>query len=270
VEVQSYHAEVSPGQYEVVTGPLPAMEAVDVLIHTRETIFNVANKYGLRATFVPRPFSEYNGTASHVHISIHSPKNNQPSSVHPNLSHIESAFLSGVLQNLPGITLFALPTTASYKRMVDGVSSGGTYVCWGTDNREAPIRLCNATSPTSRNLEMKCLDGTANPYLALAAFLSAGMQGVSRGKECEMKDCGPDIKTTAARMSETARRSLGITTRMPLTWLEARTKFVSNDLVDSVFGKDFKSKYLMVHEDLRNKMSAGTEVEQQRRWVENY
>jgi glutamine synthetase len=59
VEVQSYHPEVSPGQYEVVTGPLPTMEAVDVLIHTRETIFHVANKYGLRATFVPRPFPEY-------------------------------------------------------------------------------------------------------------------------------------------------------------------------------------------------------------------
>ena len=59
VEVQSYHAESSPGQYEIITGPLPPMKAVDALIHTRETIFHVAHKYGLRATFVPRPFSEH-------------------------------------------------------------------------------------------------------------------------------------------------------------------------------------------------------------------
>ena len=95
---------------------------------------------------------------------------------------------------------------------------------------------------------MKCLDGTANPYLALAAFLSAGMHGVFQDQECQMRDCGPEVKKTAARMSELDRQSLGITARMPLDWSEARYKFMSSRFVDSVFGKDFMSKYVVVQE----------------------
>jgi glutamine synthetase len=91
--------------------------------------------------------------------------------------------------------------------MVDGVWSGGTYVCWGTDNREAPVRLCNAFSPPSRNFEIKCLDGTANPYLAVASFISAGMDGVSKDIECQIQECGPEPETTAAIWARKTERS---------------------------------------------------------------
>ena len=184
------------------------------------------------------------GSAAHAHISVHSTDKNIPSSIHTNLSKVESAFLAGLLQNLPGITLLGLPTTASFRRMVDGVWSGGTYVCWGTDNREAPVRLCNASSPPSRNIELKCLDGTANPYLAIAGFLSAGMEGILEGKECEIKDCGDEV---AAVLEEPGRNELGIMNRMPLTWEDARSSFEKSELVDRIFGKDFKTKYLSVN-----------------------
>ena len=131
--------------------------------------------------------------------------------------------------------------------MIDYLSAGGTYVCWGTDNREAQIRLCNAFSPSSRNFEIKCLDGTANPYLAVAAFISAGMDGVSRDVECEMLDCGLGPETTAANMGEENRKKLGITERMPLTWEEAELAFADSKLVDEVFGSDFKKTYLDVN-----------------------
>ena len=64
--------------------------------------------------------------------------------------------------HLPALTALTLPQPASYKRVGDGVWSGGTYVCWGTDNREAPVRLCNAACPSSRNFELRFIDGLAN------------------------------------------------------------------------------------------------------------
>ena len=189
------------------------------------------------------------GSAAHTHISVHSANKSQSkSSLHPNLSQIDSIFLAGLLEHLPSILLLALPTTASFKRMADGVWSGGTYVCWGTDNREAPVRLCNAFSPRSRNFEIKCNDGTANPYLSLAAFLSAGMDGVSKGMECQLLDCGPELETTAALMGEDNRQKLGITRRLPLTWEDARLAFAESVLVDEVFGSNFKTKYLSVNQ----------------------
>jgi glutamine synthetase len=260
-----YHSEGAAGQYEVITGPLPPLQAVDALIHTRDIIFNVASKYGLRATLVPRVFGDNcmftfqnfvraniacvgpGGTATHTHISIHSAKKSRASSIHPTLSYIESTFLAGLLQNLFSIALLALPTTVSFKRMVDYLSAGGTYICWGTDNREAQIRLCNASDPPSRNFEIKCLDGIANPYLAVAAFISAGMDGVSRDVECQMQDCGLGPETTAANMGEENRKKLGITERMPLTWEEAESAFASSKLVDNVFGNNFKQTYVSVN-----------------------
>ena len=139
--------------------------------------------------------------------------------------------------------------------MVDGVWSGGTYVCWGTDNREAPVRLCNAFSAPSRNFEIKCLDGTANPYFAVASFISAGMDGVSKDIECQIQDCcGLEPEMTAANMGEDNRRKLGITERMPLTWQDARLAFGKCELVDNAFGSNFKAKYLDVNKVRRSSL----------------
>lgn len=102
------------------------------------------------------------GSAAHTHISVHSVKPSPNGSPKDGLSAHESSFLASLLAHLPALEALTLPLPASYKRMIDGVWSGGTYVCWGTDNREAPVRLCNASSPSSRNFEVKCHDGLAN------------------------------------------------------------------------------------------------------------
>ena len=78
------------------------------------------------------------------------------------LTSYEASFLSSLLDHLPGVTALTLPQPASYVRVGDGVWSGGTYICWGTDNREAPVRLCNANSPSARNFELRFIDGLAN------------------------------------------------------------------------------------------------------------
>ncbi|KAF8070058.1 hypothetical protein FPV67DRAFT_999376 [Lyophyllum atratum] len=268
IELQMYHPEAAPGQYEIVTGPLPPLEAADALIHTREIITNTAAKYGLRATFAPRIYMDSAGSSAHTHISVHS-KNNQK--VPEKLSPVESSFLASVLANLPALTALTLPIPASYKRMVDGVWSGGTYVNWGTENREAPIRLSNATSPSSRNFEIRFVDGTANPYLALASILGVGFAGIRDNLELTVKDCpGPQ---TAAQLTEEQRQALGITQRMSLTWEEARRNLNDNKLLrDSILGAELTGKYLAVNQTLADALNldGDNEVASLTRLVEFY
>ena len=149
-----------------------------------------------------------------------------------------------MLEHLPALTLLALPLIASYKRMADGCWSGGTYVSWGVENKESPVRLCNPHSPSSRNFELKTLDGTANPYLALAGVIGAGLSGIVESKELTMQDCSGGV--TAALLGEEGRANLGIKDRFPLNWEDACSKFEASAIVDSIFGNEFKRKFLSI------------------------
>jgi len=244
IEVQIYHGEAAPGQYEIVTGPLPPLQAADALVHTREVIYNVAAKHGLHATFAPRLYMNSAGSAAHTHISVHSGRVKKD----VKLSSVEKSFLAGVMAHLPSLPALTLPIPASYKRVTDGVWSGGTYVCWGTENREAPVRLTNSASPSSRRFEMRFIDGTANPHLVLAGILGAGYLGIQSNLELTISDCpGPK---TAAQMSEDERHALGIYKRLPLSWNEARENFASDTQLSKILGTEFQEKYLSVNKTL--------------------
>ncbi|KAI4520888.1 hypothetical protein K525DRAFT_239764 [Schizophyllum commune Loenen D] len=243
IELQLYHVEAAPGQFEVVTGPLPPLEAADAVVHTREIITQTAAKHGLRATFAPRPFMTSAGSAAHIHISVHSPKDSQK--VIGQLSPYESSFLAGMLAHLPAIPALTLPTPASYKRMFDGAWSGGTYVSWGTENRECPIRLANADSLTSRRFELRCSDATANPHLALAGIVAAGLSGLKDMQPLTLKNVESPL--TPATMDEGQRKVYGITQRLPLDIAQARQKLQNDELFIKLFGTEFLEKYLSVN-----------------------
>jgi glutamine synthetase len=100
----------------------------------------------------------------HTHLSVHSTTSSSMNAgpATQGLSSHEASFLSSLLDHIPALTALTLPQPASYKRVGDGILSGGTYIYWGTDNREAPVRLCNASSPSSRNFELRFVDGLAN------------------------------------------------------------------------------------------------------------
>jgi glutamine synthetase len=183
------------------------------------------------------------GSSAHTHISVHS---KHAVKTAEGLSPPESSFLSSVLTNLPALTALTMPIPASYRRMLDGIWSGGTYVNWGTENREAPIRLVNATSPSSRNFEIRCVDATANPYISLAGILGVGLDGIKRDVKLTIHDCpGP---VTAAEMTEEGRRALGITSRMSLSWEESRSNLKANKLLtEHILGPELMEKYLNVH-----------------------
>lgn len=116
---------------------------------------------------------------------------------------------------------------------------------WGTENRECPIRLTNAHSPSTRRFELRFIDGTANPYLALAAIIAVGISGVQEKSKIEVMDCpGPP---SAAEMSEEERLSFGITKRMALTWDEARSNLDKSELLRGSLGSEFVTTFLLVN-----------------------
>lgn len=171
IYLEQFHSESAPGQFEFILPPDSPVAAVDTLIKARQVITYVAEKHGLRATLHPRPYPSAAGTASHAHVSISPPTK-------------EASFLAGILHHYPAVVALTLSGDASYDRVKAGLWAGSEWVTWGTQNREAPIRKI---SPG--HWEVKSLDGLANMYLAMSAFLAAGYAGVKEDKPLTVKDC---------------------------------------------------------------------------------
>jgi len=213
IHLPEFHAEAAPGQWEF---PLPAFEpikSVDVLFKTRDVIRNVAKKHGLKATCYPRPFASSPGSANHAHFSVNGPGDT--------VERCESSFLAGVLEHLPAILAFTLPIEESYARVGAGIWAGGEYVCWGTQNKEVPLRKCGPG-----HYELKTIDGTGNTYLGMAALLAAGLHGLRQDLKLEVKDCLGD----PTGIGEEERQKLGISVKVPNS-LEKSLKALDRDKV---------------------------------------
>ncbi|KAG9311496.1 hypothetical protein JVU11DRAFT_7693 [Chiua virens] len=269
IELQMYHSEGAPGQYEVVTGPMSPLEAADALVHTRETIYNIASKHSLRATFAPRLALDSCGTGAHMHISVSGER--RGTSAFEYLTPVESAFLAGLMHHLPSVIALTLPLTASYARMVDGIWSGGTWVCWGIENRETPVRLTKPSSPSSRNFEIRPIDGISNPYLAVAGVLACGIIGIRDDLPLAVKN--HDSPHTAAELTSAEREELGITKRLPLNIDEARRNLATADAIKDILGVELVEHFLQINEMLGrvfDRRDGETETEAVTRLVESY
>jgi len=213
IHLPQFHSEAAPGQWEF---PLPAMEpvkAVDALYKAKDVIRNIARKHGLKATCYPRPYSFTCGSANHAHFSINGPGNTVEKYADP--------FLAGVLDHLPAILAFTLPLEESYQRVSAGIWAGGEYVCWGTQNKEVPLRKCEPG-----HWEMKTVDGIGNAYLSMAAILAAGLYGLRQELKLELRDCTGD----PTGIGEEERAKLGIKTKLPHS-LEESLRALDRDKV---------------------------------------
>ncbi|KAH8091348.1 FLU1-II [Cristinia sonorae] len=261
VELQMYHAEAAPGQYEVITGPLSPLQAADTVIYTRETIYSIASKHGLRATFATR-VRPGAFTAAHTHLSVHDidlktqtfgeQKPFKHPSFGPTLTSTERSFLQGILSELPSLLALTYPTPFSYDRVQDGMWTGGPTVCWGTDHREAPIRLTGA--PGGHHFEIRCVDGTASPYLTLAALLAAGAAGVKKKLPLTFGDCRKAVINMTA--AERAEVGLENPKNLPKNIVDARDAMGKSDVIRNAFGDEFITKYRLVNEELEKHLTA--------------
>ncbi|KAK8092778.1 glutamine synthetase [Apiospora kogelbergensis] len=229
IAIEQYHAESAPGQYEVVLSPLAPLAACDALVHARQIIEAAAARAGFRVTLHPKPFAQLVGTASHVHLSLTSWR--RPPEVY-------EPFYAGVLRHFAAVVAFTYSHPASYERMVDSYWAGGRWVMWGRQNKEAPLRQCAGS-----HWEMKCLDGLANPYFAVAAVLAAGTLGVATKEPMVWKDCAAD----AAKLSPEQRLALGITDMFPASLDEALAALQADKALIAQLGSpEFVQRYVDV------------------------
>lgn len=189
VQIEQTHSESGAGQYEFVLPPLPPVQAVDTLVQAKQCIQQMAATNGLRATCHAQPFPGI-GTACHANISLHSTAGDET------LEQQQMHFMAFVLAHLPGLCAFTMPEAASYARVADDSWMSGSWVAWGTQNRETPLRRTAASDGSSARWEVRCLDGMGNMYLALGVILRAGLQGIADRTEMSVRDCQSESTAT--------------------------------------------------------------------------
>jgi glutamine synthetase len=183
IEPELYYPESGPGQHELSIRHASPLAAADRQVAFRETVHAVAGRHGLKASFLPKILLDKAGNGCHLHLSLSRGTHNafaDPQGV-GGLSPVGLGFIAGLLQHLPALMALTTPTSNSYRRLKPHFWSGA-FRCWGLDNREAAVRVpTNPGGRGSEHIELKTVDASANPYLALGAVLAAGLHGVSQG-----------------------------------------------------------------------------------------
>ena len=207
IRPEQCHAEVGHGNLELSVGEDEALAAADRRVMVLEAIRGVAHRMGLETTMAPKPYLEGAGNGHHLHVSLYEDGAPVLFDASGALSDRGSGFVAGILEHLPAVMAFTAPSPNSYQRLAPGMWSSA-YAAYGPDNREAAVRLASPVAgreSATANVEIKPVDVTSNPYLALAAVLAAGMDGMERGL-----DPGEPTLVDPATLGEAERAAGGI------------------------------------------------------------
>ncbi len=244
LEPRQYYPELGPGQQELSIQHAPMLQAADRQIAVRETVRAVALQHGLTASFAPKPFADEAGNGCHVHMSLWNGNRNamyDPAGEY-GLSRLGLAFVAGVLKHLPALLALTCPSVNSYSRLAPNKWSSA-YTCWGSDNREAAVRVPSpfrGRVEASTNVEIKPVDASANPYLALGAIVAAGLDGMQRGL-----DPGEPLLTNPHDMDEAEREARGIR-RYPTTLAEAVAELEQDQVLLDALGAERAHEFMGV------------------------
>jgi len=218
IHVEYSHHEVAPSQHEIDLRYADALEMADIVVTYRVTVKEIAKKYGVYATFMPKPIFGVNGSGMHTHQSLFIGDKNaffDPKDPY-HLSDIAKHYTAGLLKHIKEITLVLNQWINSYKRLVPGYEAP-VYICWARRNRSALIRIpmYKPGKEKATRIELRSPDPACNPYLAFAAMLTAGLKGI------ENKYPLPDpVEKDVYHMDPEERRKLGIE-ELPGSLIEA-------------------------------------------------
>ena len=182
IRPEQCHAEVGHGNLELSVGEDEALAAADGRVKVLEAIRGVAHRMGLAATMAPKPYLDAAGNGHHLHVSLYEGEAPVLFDASGALSGAGKSFVAGLLEHLPAVMAFTAPSPNSYQRLAPGMWASA-FAAYGPDNREAAVRLASPVAgreSATANVEIKPVDVTSNPYLALAAVLAAGMDGMDR------------------------------------------------------------------------------------------
>jgi glutamine synthetase len=177
-KVEKHHHEVASAQHELGLKFAPMTYMADQMQVYKYCIHQVANIYGKTATFMPKPIYGDNGSGMHCHQSIW--KDGKPTFAGNKYSDLSDTclwYIGGVIKHAKAINAFTNPTTNSYKRLVPGFEAP-VLLAYSARNRSASCRIPYTTSPKAKRVEVRFPDPMANPYLAFAALLMAGLDGI--------------------------------------------------------------------------------------------
>ncbi|MDI9215532.1 type I glutamate--ammonia ligase [Clostridium tertium] len=177
-EIEASHHEVAAGQNEIDFKYENALTTADNIMTFKLVVKTIAQRHGVHATFMPKPFFGINGSGMHVNMSLN--KDGKNAFVDENdelgLSKIAYNFIAGLIKNIKGISAITNPLVNSYKRLVPGYEAP-VYIAWSAKNRSPLIRV-PASRGNGTRIELRCPDPSANPYLVLACLLAAGLDGI--------------------------------------------------------------------------------------------
>ena len=240
-EIETSHHEIAPAQHEIDFRYDEALATADNIMTFKLVVKTIAKRHGLHATFMPKPKTETYGSGMHLNLSLSKDGTNifQDSNDKNGLSRDGYYFMGGLLKHMKAITCITNPTVNSYKRFVPGYEAP-VYISWSARTRGPLIRIPSVRGEKTR-IELRSPDPSANPYLALAVLLAAGLDGI-KNQILPPDSVDEDIQA----MSEEQRRELHIEA-LPWNLMEAVRELEGDALIREVLGADLTAKTIASH-----------------------
>ena len=242
MEIANYNVEPVPGQHEISLYFSNPLTIADRLVYARETIKAVATDHGLIASFVPKLSDDATENGCHIHLSLWSKGKNILGDEKGKWNFFKSGqgFIAGILNHLPGLMSMTTPTPNSFRRLQPKYWSGA-YRVWGTDNKEAVVRvLDNPYGKGPERFEFKTVDLSANPYIAPAGVIASGTDGIRRN----LKLSDP-VQRDPANYSKAEQKKLGIEL-LPTSVSSAIRHLDKDTVLKGAFGHEFYRVYRAV------------------------
>ncbi len=241
IHIEYSHHEVGPSQHEIDMRYCDALQMADNVMTYRLVVKEIAQKYGVYATFMPKPIFGVNGSGMHTHQSLF--RGNQNAFFDPNdkyhLSDIAKKFIAGQLKHAREISAVFAQWVNSYKRLVPGYEAP-VYIAWSNRNRSALIRIpiYYPGKEQATRAELRCPDPACNPYLTFAVMLNAGLDGIEKGYEL-----AEPMEKNLYHLTDEERRELGVES-LPGSLGEALAIAENSKLVRKALGEHIFTRFI--------------------------
>lgn len=242
--IEASHHEIAPGQHEIDFEYANGLVTADNVMTFKMAVKAIARRHGLHATFMPKPKAGVNGSGMHINMSLSDLTGRnvfEDKADDLGLSEVAYHFMAGILAHVKEMTILTNPLVNSYKRLVPGYDAP-VYIAWSAKANRSPLIRIPSSRGENTRIELRCPDSAVNPYLALAACLAAGLDGIRRGL---MPPESVDGNLFAMSQEERAARGIG---QLPETLGEAIEAFRESELMRDVLGDHIFTKYLEAKE----------------------
>lgn len=248
IEIEAHHHERAKGQHEIDFRSADALTMADALTSFKLISRMVARRHGLVASLMPKPLYGENGSGMHTHQALVHLESQQNAFFEADglesLNEVGLSFVAGLLEHAQALAAIVAPTVNSYKRLVPGFEAP-TYICWSPTNRSALIRIPRFSpgQEQAARIELRCPDPTANPYLAFASILRAGLDGIEQGLAAP-----PLVTENMYDLTRTERIERGID-ELPGTLGEALEALEGDRVIRDALGPHIFPAYLTLRRE---------------------